>query len=73
MADGIFDAAETMVVRKIACGADHKEVADVLVEDEFRRGAGIGATDHNGERMLGFGGGSSGFLNRLAPGFWWRN
>ena len=54
----VFDAAETVVIDQVARGADHEKVADVVIEDEFRRGARVGAGDDDGKgalRLRGFG------------------
>src|SRR6266850_759547 len=34
--DRVFDTAQSVVINKIASGADNKKITDVLVEDDFR-------------------------------------
>ena len=55
MVDGIFNAPQAMVVDQVAGRADHEQVADVLVEDQFRRGPRVGTTDDDRKGMLGLG------------------
>src|SRR5438034_6672564 len=53
----VFDAAETVVIDQVACGADHEKVADVVIEDEFGRSARVGAAHYDGKgalRLRGF-------------------
>lgn len=51
----VFDAAQRMVVDQIASRANDEKVTQVLVEDQLRRNARIGASDDDGERMLRLG------------------
>jgi hypothetical protein len=48
----VLDAAQRIVIHEIAGGADHEEVTDVLIEDDFGRSPRISTTDDNGKRML---------------------
>src|SRR5438876_10728365 len=50
--DCVFDAAQRMVVDQIASRANDEKVTQVLVEDQLRRNARIGASDDDGERVL---------------------
>ena len=54
--DGVFDAAQGVLAREIAGDADDKQIADMLVEDQFRRGARVRAADDDGKGVLGLGG-----------------
>ena len=36
----------------VPCDTDNKEVSKPLVEDKLRRNAGVGASEHNRERLL---------------------
>jgi hypothetical protein len=48
----IFDAAERMIVNQVARRANDEKVTEVLIENQFRRNSGIGASDDDGERVL---------------------
>ncbi len=50
--DGVFDAAEDFVVDHVASIADHEEIAQSCVENQFGRHARIGASEDDGVRML---------------------
>ena len=53
--DGIFNAPQAMVVDQVAGRADHKQIADVLVKNQFRRGPRVGTTDDDRKRVLALG------------------
>lgn len=61
--DGVFDASEREVVNHVASHADHKQIADGLVEHDFRARARIGTAHDEGERLL-----VVGRLGPLVPG-----
>src|SRR5437867_4285600 len=65
----VFDAAQRMVVDQIASRANDEKVTQVLVEDQLRRTAGIGACDNDRERMLCLGRLLPTCCSRLALGF----
>ena len=48
----VFDSAQRIVIHQIPGGPDNEEISDTLIENNFRRGARIGATDYNGKWML---------------------
>src|SRR5882724_8333962 len=50
--DCVLDAAQCMVVDQIASCANDEKVTQVLVEDQLGRGAGIGASENDSERVL---------------------
>lgn len=52
--DGVFDAAENVVVENVAGVANDEQVTDALVEIHFRCDARIGTGEHDRERRLGF-------------------
>jgi len=52
MGDRVFDAAERVIIHEIPRGADDEKVADILIEDQLRRRARVGATDDDGKGML---------------------
>ena len=53
--DRVFDAAQGVLIDQVASRADHKKVAEVLVENNFRRSAGVGTTQDDGKRVLRLG------------------
>lgn len=66
--DPVFDAGGDVGVGDVAGDADDEEVAEALVEEEFRRHAGVGAAEDDGEGVLGgFEGGApvAGFVGVL--------
>src|SRR6266550_8531389 len=52
MVDCVLDAAQRIVIHQIAGRANDEEVPDVLIENDFGRGARISAADDDGKRML---------------------
>ncbi len=52
MFDSIFYGAEDVLIYHITRIADDEEVAQLLVEDDFRYHATIGAAEHHGKRLL---------------------
>src|SRR5216684_8454975 len=65
----VFDGAQRMVVDQVARRANDEKVTQVLVEDQFRPGAGIGACDNDGEGLLRLGRLLPTRRSRLALGF----
>ena len=51
----VFNAAQRVIIHEVARRAHNKQVADVLVEDDFRRRARIRAANDDGKRMLSLG------------------
>ncbi len=50
--DGVLDAAQNDRIDHVASDADNEDVPQALVEDQFRRDAGVAAADDDGERLL---------------------
>jgi hypothetical protein len=53
----VFDAAQSVIIDQVARSADHEKVANVVVEDEFGRGARVGAANYDCKgalRLCGF-------------------
>ena len=55
MLDGIFNGAKDFLIHNVARVTDDKEVAEFLVEDDFRCHTAVGAAQHHGEGMLACG------------------
>ena len=49
---GVFDGADLIRGRDVAGHPDHKDIADALVEDDFRRHPGVGAGEDRGQGVL---------------------
>src|ERR1700722_209982 len=49
---GELDAADQRWSDNVAAHANHEQVPQSLIEDDFNRDAGIGATENGGERLL---------------------
>jgi hypothetical protein len=52
--DRVFDTAEPVLINQIARGPNHKQIANVLIEDNFRRRPRIGTPNDDRKRMLAF-------------------
>ena len=52
MLHGIFNGTENVFVDDVTGIADDEEVAEFLVEDDFRCHTAVGAAQHHGEGML---------------------
>jgi hypothetical protein len=53
--DGILNTSQGYIVYNVSRKADHKKVAKSLVKDQFRRNAGVRATNDNCKGLLTFG------------------
>ena len=52
MSHGIFQAADAGGVQHHTRGADHKNIPQILIKDDFRTHPGVGATEHRGRGVL---------------------
>src|SRR5437762_6865279 len=52
MIDRILDAPQALIVDHISCHADHKQIAEPLIEYDLGRNARIGAAENDRKRML---------------------
>ncbi len=55
MVHGVFDGADLIRGGDVAGHPDHKDIADALVEDDFRRHPGVGAGEDCGQGVLALG------------------
>src|SRR5437762_14360000 len=69
MIDRILDAPQALIVDHISCHADHKQIAEPLIEYDLGRNARIGAAENDRKRMLNLCQFFS-FLARLAWMLW---
>ena len=49
---GVLDGADLVRGRDVAGHPDHKNIADALIEDDFRRHPGVGAGEDRGQGVL---------------------
>lgn len=49
---GVFDAAQLQIADEVARCADHEEVAQAFIEDDFGRNTAIRAADNHCKRVL---------------------
>ena len=54
MLNGIFNGAKNFLVHYVASIADDEEVAELLVEDDLRCHAAVGAAEDHGKGVLTF-------------------
>jgi hypothetical protein len=54
MLDGIFYGTKDFLIHDVACIADDEEVAELLVEDDLRCHAAVGAAEDHGKGVLTF-------------------
>ena len=52
---GVFDGADLIGGGDVAGHPDHEEIADALVEDDFRGHPGVGAGEDHRQRVLALG------------------
>ena len=55
MVHGVFDGADLIRGRDVAGHPDHEDIADALVEDDFRRRPGVGTGEDRGQGVLALG------------------
>ena len=56
----VLDASQRVVVHKVSRGTDHEKIAQILIKNDLRGCARIGASDYHGKGVLGLGGGGAG-------------
>ena len=61
----VFDAAQSVLVHQIPGGANHEQLAQIGIKEEFRTGPGVCAADDDGIRMLPARNLGPAFLHRL--------
>ena len=50
--DGILNTGENVIIDYVACHANHKQISQALVEQQFWRNTRIGAAENHRKRML---------------------